>query len=116
MEHRLSRRVDCDIKLLIVKKGIPAAYGRVSNISRHGMFIATDYQQAGVWQPLDVELLSACNGARRLRMVVTRKTSEGLGVELEQEGSDQAETLALLVTNAYADTHPLGMQHDQTRF
>jgi hypothetical protein len=43
-------------------------------------------------------------------MVVTRKTSNGLGVELEQEGSDQSETLALLVTNAYADTHPLVMQ------
>jgi len=116
MEHRLSRRVDCDIELLIVKKGIPAAFGRVSNISRHGMFIATDYQQAGVWQPLDIELLSVCNGSRRLRMVVTRKTADGLGVELEQESSDQAEILALLVTNAYVDAHPQVARHGKSLF
>jgi len=108
MEHRLSRRVDCDIEVLIVRKAIPAAFGRIRNISRYGMFIATDYQQAGLWQPMEIELLTPLlgNSPRRLRMIVARKAGEGLGVEIEQDGSDQAETLALLVTNAYADTHP----------
>lgn len=114
MEHRLSRRIDCDIELLIMKKGIPAAVGRIKNISRHGMFIATDYQQAGIWQPVELELLAAlptCKGPRRFRMIVTRKTGKGLGVELERIESEQAETLALLATNAFADTHPATLHH-----
>lgn len=108
MEHRLSRRVDCNIELLVMKKGIPAAVGRITNISRHGMFIATDYQQAGLWQPVEVELLAAlpsCKGPRRFRMIVTRKTGHGFGVEVEQAESDQSGALALLVSNAFADTH-----------
>ena len=70
MEHRLSRRVDCDIEVLIVRRAIPAAFGRIRNISRYGMFITTDYQQAGLWQPMEIELLTPLlgNSPRRLRM------------------------------------------------
>lgn len=113
MEHRLSRRVDCNIELLVMKKGIPAAVGRITNISRHGMFITTDYQQAGIWQPVEVELLAtlpSCKGSRRFQMIVTRKTSHGFGVEVEQTESDQEETLALLVTNAFTDTHQAALR------
>lgn len=117
MEHRLSRRVDCDLELLIVRAGVPAAFGRVLNISRHGMFIATDYRQIGVWQAIDLELLSipGSHALRRLRMVVTRKAGNGLGVELEQTSGDGASTLALLTTDAYAETHPPGAMRGLSR-
>lgn len=109
MEHRLSRRFDCDIQLLLVIRGFPVAVGRARNISRHGMFIGTEFRQIGIWQPVDVELLSAPLSAglpRRLRMIVARKTGSGIGVELEHGETDQDRTLALLTTDAFADTHP----------
>ena len=100
MEHRYSKRVTAGVKLLIYKKGIPVAIGRIKDVSRHGIFVSTDFTDVGLHQILEIEftLQSDDGGQRsRFRAVVARKAEGGIGLELE-EGSDEGyEALRSLV-------------------
>lgn len=103
MEHRYSKRVAAGVKLLIYKKGIPVGIGRIQDVSRYGIFVATDYTDVGLHQILEVEFnLQGEEGSqrRRFRAVVARKAEGGMGLELE-EGSDEGyEALRSLVSTA----------------
>jgi hypothetical protein len=105
MENRLSRRVECDIELLIVPQGGTALRARASNISRHGLFIAAPCEPFAAAAVVDVEFLCGSIPAdcrRRVRMLVARACGDGCGLELEVCGHDESDTLALLVTNAFS--------------
>jgi hypothetical protein len=88
MEHRYSQRTRASAKLLIYKKGVPVAIGKAQNISRHGLFVATDYGDIGLHQPLEVEFLGSelqNLGAGRFKTFVVHKAPAGFGVAIEDE-------------------------------
>lgn len=101
MEHRYSKRVAAGVKLLIYKKGMPVATGRIKDVSRHGIFVATDYTDVGMHQVLEIEF-NLQGDRNRFRTVVARKADGGIGLELE-EGSDEGyEALRSLVSDLSA--------------
>lgn len=100
MEHRYSTRVAAGKKLLMYKKGIPVAIGRIMDVSRHGIFVATDYSDVGPHQVLEVEFTlrhfertERC----RFRCIVARVDEEGIGLELDDSSDEGYEALRSLV-------------------
>jgi hypothetical protein len=102
MEHRYSKRVAAGGKLLIYKKGIPVAIGRITDVSRHGIFVATDYNDVGLHQILEVEfMLRTCDRAERCRFrtIVARRGRDGIGLELEENSDAGYDALRELVNS-----------------
>jgi len=102
MEHRYSKRVAAGVKLLIYKKGIPVATGRIADVSRHGIFVATDYTDVGLHQILEVEFtLRKANIAEpcRFRTIVARRGQGGIGLELEENSDIGYDALRELVNS-----------------
>jgi len=56
MEHRLSKRITTDLDLLVYKRGMPVATGKIRDASRKGLFILTDYTDVQLNQELEIEL------------------------------------------------------------
>ena len=94
MEHRYSQRTSASTKLVIYKKGIPVAMGRIQNISRHGIFIQTDYSDIRLHQSLEIEFLSEQSdfGRHRLKTVVVHKAQTGFGAELNDDAAFLSKT------------------------
>ncbi|MBS3803286.1 MAG: PilZ domain-containing protein [Oleiphilaceae bacterium] len=74
-----------NVKLLVYKRGVPVATGKITDASRSGLFIDTKFDEVQINQMLEVEFgLSGppeCHH-QRLEAVVTRKTKDGLALEL----------------------------------
>jgi hypothetical protein len=89
MEHRYSQRTHASAKLMIYKKGVPVALGRASNVSRHGLFVLTDYTDFNLHQFLEVEILSEHNhfGSQRLKTIVVHKAQQGFGAEIDEDSA-----------------------------
>jgi len=87
MEHRYSNRAEKNTNVLILKSAVPVAFGRVVNASKIGFFIETDFSDINLDQTLDIEFIptdneeNICKYSCRTRVI--RKTSLGLGVEVE---------------------------------
>lgn len=90
MEHRYSQRTHANIKVLLYKRGVPVAIGVAANISRHGVFVRTDYSDIGLHQPIEVEFLGghgAGTGCHRFKSFVVHQSGLGLGLEIENADS-----------------------------
>lgn len=93
MEHRYEPRFPADHKLLVFRHGVPVATGIMSNFSRGGVFVKTDFNQIDINQSLDLELIArgssrlpAYYGERRLcKTVVMHKTAEGVGLLVRED-------------------------------
>lgn len=84
MEHRLSKRVEGKLGLLIYKRRIPVATGLIKDASRHGLFIATDFDDIQLNQTVELEFHLPDrqeNPFRKLKAHVVRKADNGLGVD-----------------------------------
>src|SRR5690625_7247260 len=95
MEHRKTKRVPANIHVLLYQRGLPAAVAVVRNISKSGMFVATDFDDIDVNQKVDVEFrLDGESGERHpdkwVKAKVGRKSPMGLG----WEGADESDTCA----------------------
>lgn len=91
MEHRLSKRMTTNLDLLVYKRGMPVATGKIRDASRKGLFILTDYTDVQLNQELEIELrIPDCPEQllRRIRAQVVRKTGSGLGVDFEEVEND----------------------------
>ncbi|WP_336366491.1 PilZ domain-containing protein [Marinobacter sp. C2H3] len=92
MEHRLSKRIPADLSLIVMKRGLPVAVGAVCNASRRGVFIATDYDDVGLNQVLELEPFTPDDSPReapiRLKGQVVRKCREGIGLEFDGAEND----------------------------
>ncbi len=91
MEHRLSKRITADLDLLVYRRGMPVATGKIRDASRKGLFILTDYTDVQLNQELEIELrIPDCPEQllRRIRALVVRKTGSGLGVDFEDAEND----------------------------
>ncbi|GGY76985.1 PilZ domain-containing protein [Marinobacter zhanjiangensis] len=99
MEHRLSKRTDGKLGLLIYKRGMPVATGQIRDASKRGLFIATDHTDIQLNQTLEIEFRfpdKQQNQCRRLKAQVVRKTDNGLGVDFDGVENDDF-TIAALV-------------------
>lgn len=99
MEHRLSKRTDGKLGLLIYKRGMPVATGQIRDASKQGLFIATDHTDIQLNQTLEIEFRfpdKQDNQFRRLKAQVVRKSDNGLGVDFDGIENDDFAVSALL--------------------
>lgn len=86
MEHRYSQRIPAQSKLLIFKKSMPVAMGRLQNISRSGLFAMTDYRDVALNQIVEIEFLSSSVqlvGNSRFKGFVVHRRASGFGLEID---------------------------------
>lgn len=91
MEHRLSKRVQGKLGLLVYRRGMPVATGQIRDASKRGLFIATDYTDVQLNQTLELEFRfpdKQDKQFRRLKAHVVRKSDDGLGVDFEGVEND----------------------------
>lgn len=99
MEHRLSKRTDGKLELLIYKRGMPVAIGQIRDASKRGLFIATDYTDAQLNQTLEIGFRFPDkheNQFRQLKAHVVRKSDDGLGVDFDEIENNDFTVLALI--------------------
>ncbi len=92
MEHRLSKRTDGKLGLLVYKRGMPVATGQIRNASKGGLFIATNYTDVQLNQTLELEFRfpdKQEKQSRRLRAHVVRKSDNGFGLDFEGVENDR---------------------------
>ncbi len=91
MEHRLSKRVQGKLGLLVYKRGMPVATGLIRDASKRGLFIATDYTDVQLNQTVELEFRfpeKQERQFRRLKAHVVRKSDKGIGVDFEGVEND----------------------------
>lgn len=54
MEHRRAPRHSIHMRTLIYKDGLPLAIGRLRNVSRRGVFVASAYDNVAPDQKLEI--------------------------------------------------------------
>lgn len=99
MEHRLSKRVQGKLGLLVYKRGMPVATGQIRDASKRGLFIATDYTDVQLNQTLELEFRfpeKQEKQFRRLTAHVVRKSEKGIGVDFEGVDNDSFTVSSLL--------------------
>lgn len=99
MEHRLSKRVQGKLGLLVYKRGMPVATGQIRDASKRGLFIATDYTDIQLNQTVELEFRfpdTQESRFRRLKAHVVRKSDRGLGVDFEGVENDSFTISSLL--------------------
>lgn len=101
MEHRYSERVDVDLRAAVYKRGLNVGTGRIKNGSKHGLFLQTNYNDVNLLQKLVVEVVVHLTPQKtqryELQTIVVRKSSEGLGLELEVIGEQDSLALGALI-------------------
>lgn len=91
MEHRLSKRIQGKLGLLVYKRGMPVATGQIRDASKQGLFIATDYTDVQLNQTLELEFRFPDKQEKRFRRLkahVVRKSDLGIGVDFEGVDND----------------------------
>lgn len=92
MEHRQSMRVATGTWLQIYKKGIPVATGHLRDLSKHGLFLRTDFNDVRENEILQVEISDGAATGRSydpISAVVIHKDEDGLGLMLAFEHQSQ---------------------------
>lgn len=115
MEHRLSKRVEGRLGLLIYKRKMPVATGRIKDASAQGLFIATDYDDIQLNQTVEMEFYLPDrqeNPFRKLKAHVVRKADNGLGVDFDGVENDSF-TIASLIQ--WLERHHMQRQHFSVR-
>nr|BBJ04047.1 hypothetical protein YBY_18960 [Marinobacter nauticus] len=99
MEHRLSQRIEGELPILVYKRGMPVATGQIQDASRRGLFVATDYADIRLNQPIQLAFKLPDQGQdchRVLNAHVIRRSSGGLGLGFD--GTDnEVDVIAELV-------------------
>jgi hypothetical protein len=96
MEHRHHVRVPLALDMLIYRRGMPVATGRIRDASRGGVFIQTDYCELREYQNLEFEFQSRvlANGERqRVAGHVLRCEADGIALEIDDR--DHAAVVAM---------------------
>ena len=112
MERRHCHRVAANVKLIIYQGGLPVAIARVSDASKAGLFIETEFTEVKLGQCLDIELpLRLEHGLCHFRFPaqVVRRTSKGLALRVDSE-HEQARKALFLLVEKYAQADPTPMQ------
>jgi hypothetical protein len=85
MEHRLNERAKVNVGSTIYQHGLVVGFGIIRDLSTQGCYIETDFLNVGIFQSLDLEVISDYSGVYErcvYHTVVVRHTGTGLGMEL----------------------------------
>lgn len=99
MEHRLSKRIDGKLGVLVCKRGMPVATGQIRDASNRGLFLVTDYNDVQLNQTLDLKFRCPENQEKqfcRLKGLVVRKSDNGVGVDFDEAENDSFTILSLI--------------------
>ena len=92
MEHRLCKRSEVVVDVVIYYKGQLAVRGKIRNLSWEGMFIETAPMICPAYVIVEVGLVACNNGVtveQRLRAYAVHQTSEGVGVMFLMPSEEQ---------------------------
>ena len=87
MEHRHHARVPLGLDMLIYRRGMPVATGRIRDASRGGVFIETDYRELREYQNLEFEFRSQdqpSSARHRVAGHVRRCMPDGVALEVDE--------------------------------
>jgi hypothetical protein len=96
MEHRLVPRHPVSVKAIVYKDGLPLAVARLRNVSRQGLFIASDYDNVAPDHVLEIEIhhgVADRKSRRRCRAVVVHKCGGGIGLAVDDGDASSCELL-----------------------
>lgn len=96
MEHRCDKRHSANVKILIYRGGLPMATGWLRNVSRQGLFVASDYDDVAPNQLLEIEILGGRgerDSHRRCRALVAHRTGAGFGLAVDDACTASCELL-----------------------
>lgn len=97
MEHRHHSRVPLGLEMLIYRRGMPVATGRIRDASRGGVFVETSYPELREHQSLELEFrvpggASPCP-RQRVAGHVLRCAGDGFALEVDE--GDRAAVCAI---------------------
>jgi hypothetical protein len=102
MQRRQSKRVSANVKLVVFRRGVPVAIGRISNASNAGFFVETAFTDTAPGQELEIELpLRAGKALRNFRFFarVEHLTASGFGMSVGQSDEQARKALFVLLSN-----------------
>jgi hypothetical protein len=115
MEHRHHSRVPVGVEMLIYRRGMPVATGRIRDASRGGVFVETSYPELRVHQTLELEFRvpGAATPCERQRLAghVLRCAGEGFALEVDEANRAALRAIGTLLgarTPNPATAHPGG--------
>lgn len=99
MEHRLSKRIEGELPILVYKRGMPVATGKIQDASRRGLFVATEFTNVRLNQTIELafRLPDQQQGHQILTAHVVRRSSDGLGLDFDGADNDARVISELIV-------------------
>ena len=101
MEHRLYPRIPVDVAMLIYRRGLPVATGRIRNASRGGFLVETGYEDLREYQSLEVEFCAVATPQpvrHRVAAHVCRRGADGVALEVDDLDGRTPPAMATLVS------------------
>ncbi|MET4024824.1 hypothetical protein ABIE59_000329 [Marinobacter sp. MBR-99] len=119
MEHRLSQRIEGELPILVYKRGMPVATGQIQDASRRGLYVATDYSDIRLNQPIQLafklpDKRQDCH--RVLNAHVIRRSTGGLGLAFDGSDNDArviADLIQWLQGQSLLAEYSTGWQHQR---
>ncbi|WP_303289631.1 PilZ domain-containing protein [Marinobacter sp. SS5-14b] len=104
MEHRLSKRVEGELPILVYKRGMPVATGKIQDASKRGLFVATEFTNVRINQTIQLSfrLPDHRQGHQTLTAHVARRSDDGLGLDFDGVDNDAHVIAELLI---WLDNH-----------
>lgn len=99
MEHRLSKRVEGELPILVYKRGMPVATGKIQDASRRGLFVATEFTNVRLNQTIQLSfrLPDQQLGHQTLTAQVVRRSTDGLGLDFDGADNDARVIAELMI-------------------
>ena len=113
MEHRHHSRIPVGLEMLIYRRGMPVATGRIRDASRGGVFVETSYAELREHQRLEFEFsVSECACASpRHRVAAHVRRCAGEGIALEIDESDRGAAHAMVTLLGKDSTSAMSPRH-----
>lgn len=83
MEHRLEKRVNAELSILLYSYGVPVAIGKTKNVASGGIFVETRYQPDKEEQYIEIAFVVHDDVDMQFYRVNTRiiyRTQDGFGL------------------------------------
>jgi hypothetical protein len=118
MEHRHHPRIPVGLEMLIYRRGMPVATGRIRDASRGGVFVETSYAELREYQRLEFEFsftgCACANPRHRVAAHVRRCAGEGIALEIDESDHGAAHAMGTLLGKD-AVASPLPLRRAQAR-
>ena len=86
MDHRHSKRIDVELRVMLYNNGVPVAAGKTRNISAGGVFVDTGYRPISGSRRLDIEFVmsdKADTDLYHVKGMAVHSTRAGIGLMID---------------------------------